>query len=274
MLQRTLREPVSLKGIGVHSGADVSVSVAPGTQGVRFHRDGGSVAASWRNVSATRLATVIEAGGTRVMTVEHLMSALSALGVWNADVTLEGPELPIMDGSARPFLDALAPLVADAGRVAPFRVLRPVSVSDGDAFAALLPSNTQRFDVGIDFAAPVIGLSRVTFELGRDDYARDIAPARTFGPLKDVERMRRKGYARGASLDNAVAVDGDRVANPEGLRFSDEFARHKLLDAIGDLALAGAPILGVYRSHKAGHRLNYRLLAALFGSNENFTIDR
>ncbi len=241
---------------------------------MRFHRDGGTVAASWRNVSATRLATVIESGATKVMTVEHLMSALSAIGVWNAEVTLHGPELPIMDGSAKPFLEALKPLTEEAGTIAPIRVLRAVSVSDGDAFAAFIPAPERRFDVGIDFTAPVIGLQRVAFTLGEGDYARDIAPARTFGPLKDVKRLRAKGYARGASLDNAVAVDGERVANPEGLRFPDEFARHKLLDAIGDIALAGAPILGLYRSHKAGHRLNYRLLAALFGANENFTIDR
>ena len=239
-----------------------------------FHRSdqGGSVRAVWTNVAATRLATVIEDGETSVKTVEHLMSAFAALGVADAVVSLDGPELPIMDGSAAPFMEALAPLVEPAGTRQAVRVLKPVMVSDKSAFAALLPHEGRRFDVGIDFGAPVIGVQRVVFDLTAEGFASEIAPARTFGPLKDVERLRARGYAKGASLQNAIAVDGERVANPEGLRFADEFARHKLLDAIGDLALAERPIIGLYRSHKAGHRLNYRLLATLFAETENFAI--
>lgn len=200
------------------------------------------------------------------------MSALAAFGIADAEITLDGPEVPIMDGSALPFVEAIRDKIEPAPAVAPVRVLQPVVVSSGSAFASLIPFEGHRFDVGIDFPAPVIGRQRVVFDLSAEGFAAEIAPARTFGPLKDVKRMRQKGYAKGASLENAIAVDGDKVANPKGLRFPDEFARHKLLDAIGDMALAGRPILGLYRAHKGGHRLNYELLRALFAVNENFAI--
>nr|WP_211110105.1 UDP-3-O-acyl-N-acetylglucosamine deacetylase [Acuticoccus mangrovi] len=269
-----LAEPIRLHGVGVHSGADVSVVVGPGEGGVVFHRTdtGGSVKADWRNVSATRLATVIAENGTTVATVEHLMSALSALGVTDARVEIDGPEVPIMDGSAAPFMAALAPKVVPGGPGEAIEVLRPVSVRAGSSFVAILPHPRRRFDVGIDFPDPVIGVQRAIYDIDAEVFGREIAPARTFGRLKDVKRLRRRGYGRGASLENAVAVDGERVANPEGLRFPDEFARHKLLDAVGDLALAGRPILGLYRAHKGGHRLNYQLLAALLSRSENFKI--
>lgn len=223
-------------------------------------------------MSATRLATVIAENGTTVATVEHLMSALSALGVTDARVEIDGPEVPIMDGSAAPFMAALAPKVVPGGPGEAIEVLRPVSVRAGSSFVAILPHPRRRFDVGIDFPDPVIGVQRAIYDIDAEVFGREIAPARTFGRLKDVKRLRRRGYGRGASLENAVAVDGERVANPEGLRFPDEFARHKLLDAVGDLALAGRPILGLYRAHKGGHRLNYQLLAALLSRSENFKI--
>ena len=244
----------------------------PGTRpGVRFLRTdlGAGVAASWRNVSATRLATVIREGGAEVRTIEHLMSALSALGIADATVEIDGPEVPIMDGSARPFVDALAGAIEPTGVLKAYRVARPVVVREGGAWVALLPHEGRRFDVAIEFADAAIGAQRVTYDVDARTYASQIAPARTFGRLKDVRRLRQRGYARGASLDNAIAVDGARIANEGGLRMDREFARHKLLDAIGDLSLAGRPILGLYRSHKGGHRLNYRLLAALFSSPFN-----
>lgn len=233
---------------------------------------GTPIPASWRNVTATRLATVLSHGGASVKTVEHLMSAFSALGVRDAAVTLEGPEIPIMDGSAAPFVAALEPVLAPDGEGAAIRVLRPVVARRGDAFAALLPFDRRAFDVAIDFPDAAIGVQRVWHDLCARAFAAEIAPARTFGRLKDVETMRRKGYARGASLANAIAVDGARVVNEEGLRFADEFARHKCLDAVGDLALAQMPIVALYRSHKAGHRLNFELLRALFAGDENFAI--
>jgi len=247
--------------------------VGPGEDGVVFRRadTGASVLASWRNVAATRLATVIGEGPSSVRTVEHLMAALSALGVFSATVEIDGAEVPIMDGSAAPFFDALRDAVEPAGEgPGAIRVLRPVSAEGRDAFATLIPFEGRRFDVGIDFPDAAIGIQRVTLDLTADTFGTDVAPARTFGRLADVGKLRRRGYARGASLDNAVAVDGARVVNPEGLRFPDEFVRHKLLDAVGDLALAERPILGLYRSHKAGHRLNYALLAALFSDGRNF----
>jgi UDP-3-O-[3-hydroxymyristoyl] N-acetylglucosamine deacetylase len=249
--------------------------VGPGDDGIVFRRTDtrGSVRAVWRNVSATRLATVIEERGTRVQTIEHLMSALAALGVIAATVEIDGPEVPIMDGSAAPFLSALAPAVeASADGAEAIRVMRPVFVREKDAWTAFLPHEGRLFDVAIDFPDAAIGSQRVVFDLDTDDYAAAVAPARTFGRLADVGKLRRRGYGRGASLDNAIAVDGARVVNPEGLRFPDEFVRHKLLDAIGDLSLAGRPIIGLYRSHKGGHRLNYRLLASLLGSPENFKV--
>lgn len=248
--------------------------VSPADRGVTFSRTdlGGSVVASAANVAATRLATVIAKDGIAVRTIEHLMSALTALGIYAAHIAIDGPEVPIMDGSAAPFWDALSPHVGPGAAVPALHVVRPVVVGAGRAFAALLPGEARSFDVGIDFAAPVIGVQRAIFDLSRDDYAAEIAPARTFGPLKDVHKLRRKGFAKGASLENVIAVDGARVANPEGLRFANEFARHKLLDAIGDLSLAGAPIVGRFRSHRGGHRLNYRLLRAFLADAQNFKI--
>lgn len=264
---------MSLTGVGVHTGADVCVRIAPRAQGhgIVFRRTDldASVRASWRNVAATRLATCLEEGRASVSTVEHLMSALSAFGVRDACIEIDGPEVPIMDGSAAPFAAALAPVLEAAGAGPAIRVRRPVSVRRAGAFAALLPYEGRRFDVGIDFPDRAIGVQRVTVDVSPACFVNEVAPARTFGRLADVRRMRRRGYGRGASLENAIAVDGARVINPDGLRFPDEFARHKLLDALGDLALAEQPILGLYRSHKAGHALNYGLLAALFADERN-----
>lgn len=243
-------------------------------EGIAFVREGQRTKATWENVSATRLATVLGEGEGGVRTVEHLMSTFAALGIADALVSLDGPEVPIMDGSAAPFFEALRPAVEDAPSRGAICVTRPVVVRKGNAFAALLPHSTRSYDIGIDFPDAAIGAQRAVFDLDTGDFGRDIAPARTFGLLKDVKRMRRAGYGKGASLENAIAVDGPRVLNDGGLRFDNEFARHKLLDAIGDLALAGRPILGRYRAHKGGHTLNFRLLAALMGNQENFAIYR
>ncbi|WP_369415137.1 UDP-3-O-acyl-N-acetylglucosamine deacetylase [Acuticoccus kalidii] len=269
-----LREPIELKGVGVHSGAGVSLVVGPGEDGIVFRRadTGGTVRADWRNVAATRLQTVVQENGAAVKTIEHLMSALAAFGVRDATVSIDGPEVPIMDGSAAPFVEAIRPAIEPAPAGEAIRVMRPVAVRSRDAFAAFLPFDGRRFDVCIDFPDAIIGVQRLAFDLTAEGFAREIAPARTFGRLRDVEMLHRKGFAKGASLENAVAVDGATVANPEGLRFPDEFVRHKLLDAIGDTALAGKPILGLYRSHKGGHRLNYELLRALFADAENVQI--
>lgn len=224
-------------------------------------------------MTSTQLQTVIEEHGTSVATVEHLMSAFAALGVRDAVVEIDGPEVPIMDGSAAPFIALLAAAIEPAGAAVAMRVLKPVTVRSRGAFVALLPHNGRRFDVGIDFPERAIGIQRVVLDLSADSFAREIAAARTFGRLADVARMRRRGLGQGASLDNAIAVDGARVVNPGGLRFPDEFARHKVLDAVGDMALAERPILGLYRGHKGGHRLNFELLRALFSRSDNFSLE-
>ena len=209
-VRRRLSRPVTFRGVGVHSGADAVCVVGPGSDGVVFRRtdDGGTVEASWRNVAATRLQTVIQGETTSVATVEHLMSALSALGIWNADVTIDGPEVPILDGSAAPFLAALAEAAEiDDGPGRTVVVRRPVSVRDGRAFAALLSCPSRGFDVGIDFPDPVIGSQRAVFDFSSGDYGAEVAPARTFGRLKDIKRMRRRGFGRRLPLRRSESRD-------------------------------------------------------------------
>ncbi len=290
--QTTLARPFALEGIGVHGGrpARVTVSPAPAGHGIVFRlarrrllapfaRGGVDVPAHAGNVTATRLATVLAARGARpVRTVEHLMSAVAGLAVDNALVAVEGPEVPILDGSARPFAEAveaagIVPLDAPRDVI---RVLRPVEVRLGERRAAFAPSDDDRLhlDVTIDFPETAIGRQRIALRLEPAAYALEIAPARTFGRLKDLKPLRRLGFARGASLDNAVGVDGDRILNPGGLRFPDEFVRHKALDAVGDLALAGRPIAGRFTSEKGGHRLNHMAVAALLAEPGAFRVER
>ena len=282
--QTTLKGPVTLNGIGVHSGnpAEITIRPAPANHGIAFLRTGmpnGNdrlIQAHHACVSATELCTVIgdvESGA--VATIEHLMSALFGLGVDNALVEIDGPEMPILDGSALPFVKAIDK-VGIAGCGVPRRwikVLRHVRIEAGTAFAELRPIDRGfRLDVEIDFANPVIGRSRKAMDLSAAAYRREIAGARTFGMMKDVERYWKAGFALGASLENTVAVGETAVVNPEGLRFADEFVRHKILDAVGDLALAGLPIQGAYRSYCGGHRMNVGVLSALFADRANYAV--
>ncbi len=279
---RRLVRPVTFRGVGVHTDAGVVCVVHPAAagaeeeEGVVFHRTdtGGAVAASWRNVAATRLQTVIRSDDTSVATVEHLMSALSALGIWQARVEIDGPELPILDGSAAPFLDALAEASEPAQPGRAIVVRRPVSARSGAAFATLLPFPSRRFDVGIDFADAAIGLQRVMFDFAADDYAQRRCPGADIRPAEATSSgCAGAGYGRGASLDNAVAVDGGPRRQPgrSAVR-ADEFARHKLLDAVGDLALARGPYRRPLSQSHGGHRLNYALLERLFAASENFQL--
>lgn len=272
--QHTLRAPVTVSGVGVHSGAAARLTIGPAPAGsgivfVRTDETGRDnvVPAAWDRVTETRLCTVIEnAAGVRVSTVEHVLSALCALGVDNARIEIDGPEIPIMDGSAIAFLNA----VEQAGlqpQSAPRRVLvvqEAVTFRDGDKYATLRPASAPSYAFDIDFDNALIGRQSFDHAFSLETYRRDIASARTFGFLHEVEQLRKMGLARGGSLENAVVVDGARVMNPEGLRFPDEFVRHKILDAVGDLYLAGMPILGRYEAHKAGHALNNHLLRTLF----------
>jgi UDP-3-O-[3-hydroxymyristoyl] N-acetylglucosamine deacetylase len=282
--QTTLRAAVSLSGAGVHSGDDVRIILHPAEadHGIAFLRTGLSggidrlIDARHLAVTATELCTVIgdrESGA--VATIEHLMAALSGLGVDNVLVEIDGPEVPIMDGSAAPFIDAIdqAGIVSlNAGRRY-IKVLKAVRVTQGKGFAELLPNERAfRLDVEIDFPTPVIGRQRKAVDLSPSLFRRDIARARTFGFMRDVEKLWSAGFALGASLDNTVAIGENGVINPEGLRYADEFVRHKVLDAVGDLSLAGLPLLGTYRSYCGGHRLNFAVLEALFSSRANYAI--
>ncbi|MBA4334969.1 MAG: UDP-3-O-[3-hydroxymyristoyl] N-acetylglucosamine deacetylase [Methylobacterium sp.] len=282
--QTTLRAPVTLTGIGVHSGAPATICLKPSSanSGIVFLRQGLENApaqlihAKHTKVSATELCTVIgDRASASVATIEHLMSACAGLGLDNVLVEIDGPEMPIMDGSAAEFVAAIE-TTGLVGLSAPrryLRILQPVRVEHGRAFAELLPAKSGfRLDVEIDFDTTVIGRQRKVFDLEASAYSQEIARARTFGFMRDVEQLWKAGFALGASLDNTVAVGDDKVINPEGLRYGDEFVRHKVLDAIGDLALAGYPIVGEFRSYCGGHRMNVRILEALFADRANYAI--
>jgi UDP-3-O-[3-hydroxymyristoyl] N-acetylglucosamine deacetylase len=280
--QTTLASEISLTGTGVHSGAPVNIALCPadGDTGIRFllsnhHADGTEIAANQQSVTGVTLCTVLGDGhGASIATVEHLLAALRGLGVDNALIEIDSTEVPIMDGSAARFVEAIDE-VGLAELEAPRRflkVLKQVSVEDAGAYGELTPHNGFHLDVEIDFDTPLIGTQRIEIDLNPGSFRRELARARTFGFMKDVERLWAAGLALGASLDNTVAIGDDRIINREGLRFSDEFVRHKALDAVGDLALAGAPILGAYRSHRGGHRLNTLVLKALFADAEAWTM--
>jgi UDP-3-O-[3-hydroxymyristoyl] N-acetylglucosamine deacetylase len=266
--QRTLKQPVSCHGVGLHSGAPVSLTLlpAPANHGVVFVRtdlpSGVDIPALAAHVVDTELATTLGRDDVRVGTVEHLLAALAGLGVDNARIELDGPEVPIMDGSAAPF----AYLVKSAGvRVLSepksFLVIKKsVTVADGDKEATLSPSTRFRIDCTIDFNHPLISDQALSFEFSDRNFSREIARARTFGFLRDVEKLKAVGLARGGSLENAIVVDDFSILNPDGLRFPDEFVRHKLLDAIGDVSLFGLPVLGHLRAFKTGHALNQKLV--------------
>jgi UDP-3-O-[3-hydroxymyristoyl] N-acetylglucosamine deacetylase len=276
--QTTLASEVSLTGTGVHSGAPVSIVLYPadGDQGLRFllsngDGEGTEIAADQRWVTGVTLCTVLGDGnGASVATVEHLLAALRGLGVDNALIEIDSSEVPIMDGSSASFVEA----IDEVGLVeldCPRRflkVLKPIIVEEGGAYGELSPHNGFRLDVEIEFDTPLIGQQRIEIDINPGSFRRELSRARTFGFMKDVERLWAAGLALGASLDNTVAIGEDRIINREGLRYTDEFVRHKALDAVGDLALAGAPILGAYRSRRGGHRLNSLVLKAMFADPE------
>ena len=271
--QRTLKSSVSASGVGLHTGRKVRITLrpAPVDAGIVFRRIdlAGPVdlPARAEMVGETRLSSCLVQGDAKVYTVEHLMSALGGLGVDNAYVDIDAEEVPIMDGSAAPFvlLVQQAGLVEQAAPKKFIRILRRVEVKDGDKWARFDPYEGYRLAFSIDFNHPVIDRSTqsVAIDFGQTSYLKEISRARTFGFMQDVENLRENGLALGGGLDNAVVLDEYRVLNSEGLRFADEFIRHKLLDAVGDLYLLGRPLLGAFSAHKSGHALNNRLLRAL-----------
>ena len=271
--QHTVAQPVLFAGVGVHTGEYVKAAVRPAAAdaGVVFIRTDvtdrdNRIACAPDTVVKTQLGTVIgnEAGVT-VATIEHLMAALVMSGIDNAEVELDGPEMPIMDGSAWPFLKILD----RAGRRpqgAPRRfieILEPVEVTDGDKRAALKPALSFEVAFAIEFPTAVIGRQEIDMAVDETAFRRELADCRTFGFLHEVEALRAMGLARGGSLDNCVVIDGDRILNPEGLRRADEFVRHKALDAIGDLYVLGFPVLGRFEGELAGHHINNQLVRAL-----------
>jgi UDP-3-O-[3-hydroxymyristoyl] N-acetylglucosamine deacetylase len=285
--QRTLKSLVRASGVGLHTGAKVRIALrpAPPDTGVVFRRvdlpSPVDIPAKAELVGEARLASTLIKGEVKVHTVEHLMSALSGLGIDNAYVDLDASELPIMDGSASPF----ALLLQQAGieeQAAPKRFLRvkkTVEVREGDKWARLEPYEGFRLSFSIEFSHPVIEKSTqaVTIDFAETSYLKEIARARTFGFMHEVEDLKDSGLALGGGLDNAVVLDEQGVLNAEGLRFADEFIRHKLLDAIGDLYLLGRPLLGAFTAHKSGHALNNRLARAVLaepGALENVVFER
>ena len=281
--QTTIKSRVSLEGFGVHSGRPVSVSFHPADPdtGIVFvHSDHNGATREIRalvsEIGATDLCTALgDPSGHHVGTVEHVMAALFGLGIDNVAIEVEGDEMPILDGSAAGFVEAIDQAGVETLDVKRryIRVLKPVRIDSGASFAEFMPYDGTRFEVEIDFESPAIGRQSFDADIDAGTFRRDIARARTFGFMKDVERLWAAGHALGSSLENSVVIgDDSRVINMEGLRFKNEFVRHKLLDAMGDLALAGARFIGCYRSYRGGHRLNAAALRRLLSNRSAFEI--
>ena len=271
--QRTLKNVIRATGVGLHSGEKVYLTLrpAPVDAGIVFRRVDldpvAEIPARADLVTETMLCTGLSRGGGKVMTVEHLMSALAGLGIDNAYVDLSAPEVPIMDGSAGPFVFLLQS-AGIAEQQAPkrfIRIRRPVEVRDGDKVARFEPHEGFRIGFTVEFAHPAIpaSLSRAEVDFSTTSYVKEVSRARTFGFMHDLEFMRERNLGLGGSMDNAIVLDEFRVLNDDGLRYADEFVRHKILDAVGDLYLAGHPIIGAYEGYKSGHALNNKLVRAL-----------
>lgn len=280
--QRTLKVPTRCQGVGLHSGSVVNLRMvpAPVNHGIVFVRTDLPrkvlIPATAENVVDTTLATTLGRDRVRVGTVEHLMAALAGLGIDNLRIEVDGPEVPIMDGSAAPF----AFLLRTAGiRVQDepksfLVVKKTVSIFEGEKEATLSPARSFRIDCRVDFKHPLISDQGYQLEFSDRTFYREIARARTFGFLKDVEELKRAGLARGGSLENAIVVDEFSIVNPEGLRFADEFVRHKILDAMGDVSLFGRPVIGHLRVHRSGHAMNHRLVQKVLADESQYEVVR
>ena len=281
--QTTLRDQVTVTGIGVHTGSRVTLTLHPADAdtGIVFLRNGiggrgdRELKANFRSVTATEFATVLgDHSGPAVSTTEHVLAALRALGVDNAVIEVDGAEVPIMDGSAAPFvaaIDQVGIVIQPAARRY-IQVLKPVRVGKNGCYGELRPhSRGLRVEAEIEFDHPLIGRQTFGVDVTPNVFRNELARARTFGFMRDVAKLWSAGYALGASFENTVVVAEDRVLNPDGMRFADEFVRHKAVDAIGDLALAGAPLVGAYRSVRGGHKLNHAVLTALMADPTAWT---
>lgn len=285
-LQNTLAGRVEFNGVGVHSGKPVSMSISPADAGtgITFVRsdlpaeEQRDIPADITAVAATDLCTVLGdpskgEAGNHVKTVEHLMAALIAMGIDNAMIEVDRAEIPVMDGSSEVFIEAFenVGIVAQARARRYLRVLREVRVDMGASYAVFTPGDVTEYDIEIDFETPLIGRQSWSGELTPETFKNELSRARTFGFMRDVEKYWAAGFALGSSLENSVVIADDHtVINPEGLRYEEEFVRHKALDAVGDLALAGAPFLGTYKSYRGGHRLNALALEKLLSDEANY----
>lgn len=278
--QRTIKEPISCTGIGLHSGDKVNMTLRPATEdtGVVFvHKDNGydvAIKSDIKNVVDTRFATTLGRDGVTVQTVEHLLAALSGLCIDNIFIDLDAGEVPVMDGSAAPFIFLLnkAGIVSQRKFQPYLKILKTVSVADGEKSIFLKPSDHPVITYSIDFHHPVLGEQRLSYHVNEENFSREISRARTFGFLKEVELLRESGLAKGGSLDNAIVIADYRILNEGGLRYKDEFVRHKILDSIGDLSLIGMPVIGHLVASKSGHALNTRLVTKVLEDSESWVI--
>ncbi len=276
-MQHTLLSDVSFNGVGLHGGMPVRMTVKPAgaDTGIRFLRSDldpavAMIDARWHNVVASRLCTIIaNASGEYVSTIEHIMAALAGCGIHNALVVIDGPEVPIMDGSARAFVAAFltAGIQAQSAPVSAIRIMRAVEVREGGAVARLEPCDRLQIDFSIDFIDRAIGHQSKSLNMSNGAFVRELSDSRTFCRKADVDTMIANGLALGGTMENAVVFEGDRVLSPGGLRHADEPVRHKMLDAMGDLALAGGPLLGRYTGTRAGHAMTNKLLRQVFADS-------
>jgi len=277
--QQTIEESITVKGIGLHSGKQVEIKLEPAgiDHGIKFIRTDKKrdniIEAIWSNVSETILSTTISnQSGLKISTIEHLMSALSGLHVDNLIIHINSAEVPIMDGSSRPFVDMIENVgirVQNKKRKL-LNVKKSIEVKNNNSSVKIIPNDQFSIDFEIDFPSQIVSKQSCQLQLINGNYKTDISAARTFGFEKDVENLRSNGLALGGSLDNAVVVGENEILNKEGLRYNDEFVRHKILDSIGDLYLAGSPIVGYFYGNKSGHHLNNQLLRKLFSDDSNY----
>ncbi len=276
MKQTTISKKVEGVGIGLHKGEPIKLILEPleANMGIVFYRSdlGSSFKAEPKNVINTQMATVIGNEKGSVSTIEHLLSAINSYGIDNIRIVLDANEVPVMDGSAISFcmmLDEAGVIELEADKKV-IVVKKEVEVRDGDKYVKVTPSKNPKFNYTIKFENPIIGKQSYTFEFSKENFLNEIARARTFGFLKDVQKLNSMGLALGGSLDNAVVIDDSRILNPEGLRFENEFVRHKILDAIGDISLLGAPMVGDYEAYAGSHDLNHKLTVALLSDEKNY----
>ena len=276
MNQYTVKEVVSISGIGLHSGENVNLKILPSVidKGIEFKVNNELVLANYRNVKSTNRRTTIGNGNIEIHTIEHLMSAFMGLKIDNAEIILSGSEIPIMDGSARVFIDLInsVGIKEQYAKKKVIKILKEVTFSQNNSSITIYPSDNFSIDYMIDFDDPVIGIQRQKITLLANNHDKEIGSARTFGMLNEVEYMHKNGLALGGSINNAIVVDNGKVLNPDGLRYKDEFVRHKILDLCGDIYLSGYHLMGDIVAKCAGHEVNNKFLWELFSDKSNYEV--